>query len=353
MRVCYFGSYSQGSLRTVNNIKALRKAGVDVVECWDRSFLALRYPRLIRKLAKLHYDVMIIGWYGHSVLPLAKLIANKPIVLDAFIGLYETEVDDRKNVACNSLKAKFYYYADKVHFNFADLCISDTAQHIDYFCKQFNSRREKFRRVFVTTDDEFFYPGKSEETGPKFSVLFEGGYTPLHGIEHIIKAAKILENYSDITFELIGAGQTYAEIRHFCKQNKIKNISFQPWMDYYTELPKRIQMADLCLGIFSEGAKASRVIPTKAIDALATKKPLITGDSLAAREILKDAENCMLVPVADPEALAEAILTLKKDKKLRNKIAENGYTLFKNKLSLKATGEELKSILTNLIEENN
>jgi len=44
--------------------------------------------------------------------------------------------------------------------------------------------------------------------------------------------------------------------------------------------------------------------------------------------------------MANPEALAEAILTLKDDEKLRDKIAENGYRLFKEKLTPKAIGKE-------------
>ena len=350
MRVCYFGSYSRDSLRTVNNILSLRKAGVIVVECWDHSPLPLRYFNLIRKHAGLQYDLMIVGWYGHSVLPLAKIIAKKPIVLDALIGLYETEVIDRQNIKSTSWRAKFYHYLDKWHFILADVCLSDTDSHINYFCEQYNLKRSKFRRFFVTTNDEFYYPKDRAEGDGIFRVLFEGGYTPLHGIEYIIKAAKLLENNKDIIFELIGTGQTFEEIKSLCKRTNVRNVRFLPWMDYYRELPNYIGRADVCLGIFSKGLKASKVIPTKAVDTLALKKPLITGDSPAAREVFKDHENCVLVPMANPKALAEAILMLKKDEELRKKIADNGYKLFKERLSPEVVGKELKQNLLELIK---
>jgi glycosyltransferase involved in cell wall biosynthesis len=353
MRVCYFGAYDKNSLRNINNIKALRKVGVDVVECYDRtSPLFLRYSRLIKKHKHLNYDVMVIGWYGHSILPLARCIAKGPIVLDAFIGLYETEVLDRKNVSSKSWKAKLYYYLDKYHFHFADMYLSDTNCHIEYFHKEYKVKRDKFRTLYVTTDDEFYYPRKSNKDDTCFSVLFQGGFTPLHGVQYIVKAAKLLENQKDIKFELIGTGQTYESIKALCGRLKITNISFLPWMNYYTQLPNRIAAADICLGIFADNEKAKRVIPTKAVDALAMQKPLITGDSPAASEILVNMENSLLVPMANPEALADAIVTLKEDPTLRIKIAENGYRLFKEKLCTEVIGKDLKLILTEIVERS-
>ncbi len=65
-----------------------------------------------------------------------------------------------------------------------------------------------------------------------------------------------------------------------------KNIDFIPHWVPYEELPDYVSKADVCLGIFGDTEKAQRVIPTKAIDALALQKPLVTGDSQAARELL-------------------------------------------------------------------
>ncbi len=58
------------------------------------------------------------------------------------------------------------------------------------------------------------------------------------------------------------------------------------------------------------------------------KKPVITGDSPAAREVFSDKVNALLCEMGNPEALAEAILLLKEDRKLREDIAEAGFTLY-------------------------
>ena len=49
--------------------------------------------------------------------------------------------------------------------------------------------------------------------------------------------------------------------------------------------------------------------------------------------------------MANPEALAQSILLLRNDAKLRKKIARNGYALYKKKFTPNAIGKELKANL--------
>ena len=88
---------------------------------------------------------------------------------------------------------------------------------------------------------------------------------------------------------------------------------------------------DVCLGIFGRTEKASRVIPYKAYEALAMRKPLITGDSKASRELLVDGVHALLSPMSDPAALAERLLRLRDDPELRRAIAAAGHELFAHK----------------------
>ncbi len=49
------------------------------------------------------------------------------------------------------------------------------------------------------------------------------------------------------------------------------------------------------------------MIPNKVFQALACGTPVVTADTPAARELLRDGESALLVPPGDPEALADAI----------------------------------------------
>jgi len=155
----------------------------------------------------------------------------------------------------------------------------------------------------------------------------------------------LLQNQKDVLFKLIGSGRTFNLVKNLSERLRLKNVSFLTKWTPYQQLPNHIAKADLCLGIFGDTPKAKRVIPNKAFEALAMGKPLITGDSPATREALINMEDCILCEMANPKAIAESILVLKEDEKLRKKIAKNGYKLFRERFTPRVIGRELKGYL--------
>ena len=81
------------------------------------------------------------------------------------------------------------------------------------------------------------------------------------------------------------------------------------------------------LRIFGSTNKTKRVIPNKVYDYVSMRKPVITADTLAIRELFED-DELMLVKVADHLSLANAIMTLKDNRKLANDIAQKGIKNF-------------------------
>ncbi len=176
-----------------------------------------------------------------------------------------------------------------------------------------------------------------------FTVIHFGKYIPLHGMPFIIKAAKELEGY-DVSFQLIGSGDEFEASLKLSEDLGLKNVEFIKFLEY-KKLKVYIRNADVCLGIFGKTDKAGRVVPNKVYEAMAMKKPVITGDSPAAGEILRHKENAFLCKMGAPHAIAEAVLALKKDERLCRNIAEGGYATYKRFCSPSALGRELKSLL--------
>jgi glycosyltransferase involved in cell wall biosynthesis len=272
------------------------------------------------------------------------LKVSRILLFDPYISLYDTMVHDRKLIKATSWKAMYYFLLDKYSCELADICLLDTHADVKYFSETFKIPYRKFRRVFVGADDDIFHPIQTEQTGNNFVVFWYGTYIPLHGAEYIVKAAKILEKYQDIRFIMVGQGQTYPYVRKLAEMLRISNIEFVSWIRY-KDLPVHMSKADVCLGIFGETGKARRVIPNKVFQALAMEKPVITANTPAAREALTHLENVYLCDAANPKSIADGILTLKEDEKLRKKLAKNGYQLFKEKFSVKQIGKNVKEIL--------
>ena len=375
MKVCFFGTYERNYSSNRVIIKGLKKNGIDIIEChvslWEKyrhkhsNFLKLfsifklafglvfAYMRLCPIFFSKckNVDIFIVGYIGQlDVFFLKALLLfkkNKPkIFFVPLVSLYDTVIIDRKLSGKNNPFAKFLFHLDKSSFKMVDLVVFDTNEHINYISSLFDLDKSKFKRVWVGADENIFYPilnsatDKRSNRDNKFQVLFIGKYIPLHGIEYIIKAAKLLENEKDIKFKIVGSGQLDEKIMNLRKELNIRNIGFIKWIEYH-DLVNEINEADVILGIFGGTNKSLRVIPNKIFHAIACKKPVITGDSLAIRESFINKKNILLCENRSALSLSNAILKIKNDNKLRDKIAENGYILFKNNFSSEKIGEKL------------
>jgi len=343
--VLYFGIYDPEYSRNWVLINGLRQNGVEVIECRDDSPGLKKFLILFLKHWKLRksYDVMIVGFLGQMIMPFAKIVARKPIIFDAFLSLYDSNVFDRQVIKPKSFKAFYYWFLDWISMRLADIILFDTNQHIEYAMEKFGVRKEKLVRILVGAQDKIFYPRSIVKSDSNFLVGFYGTYIPLQGVEFIVKAAKEVESYKDIKFMLIGSGQEKQTILKLAQDLKIKNIDFVDFLSQ-DRLALEIAKTDVCLGIFGKTEKTQRVIPNKVYQCAAMKKPIITADTPAMRELFDD-KDVMMIRAANPKALADAILILKDNYERREELAENCFNKFIKYATPEVLGRELKKVL--------
>jgi glycosyltransferase involved in cell wall biosynthesis len=192
--------------------------------------------------------------------------------------------------------------------------------------------------------------GAATKTNAEFNVLFYGNYIPLHGIETIVRAAKLLESHQHIVWTLIGTGQQRPFIDRLTEELQVRSIRFVDWVPY-SDIPAYIARADVCLGIFGATEKAARVVPNKAYQALPAHRPLITGDTPAARAaLLRDGiEGAWLVPVGDANSLAQAVLELSQSPQKCATLAQGGVELYRRYYSSEIIGKQVAGIFTELV----
>lgn len=345
LTVCYFGTYTPEYSRNSILISGLKENGVDVVECCTTSRGFLKYIDLIIKHWKIRnkYDVMIVGFQGVQAMILANFLTRKTIIFDAFASLYDSMVVDRKSVKADSFVAKYYWWLDKISMALADIVLFDTNEHINYVSKEFGVKKQKFRRIFVGADTDIFYPIKKENNSKNFKVFFYGSFLPLHGIDYIVKTAKLLEKEKDVVFEIVGWGPEKKKILELFECLKPDNLVFTGGLNKDL-LRGKIAEADLCLGIFGETSKTKRVIPNKVYDCIAMRKPVITADTPAIRELFEE-DELVLVKTADHISLARAIMTLKNNPGSSDRIAQKGYQKFLKSSTPDILGRQLLEII--------
>ena len=150
-----------------------------------------------------------------------------------------------------------------------------------------------------------------------------------------------------LRFLLVGSGQTRAGIEVQAREWGLDHVEFRDWVAT-DELQGLIRSSDISLGIFGTSAKADRVVPHKVFDAAAAGAALVTADSTAARQLLTDRRNALLVPAGDEEALAGAIAELRGDPALRARLAEGALELAREQFGLEKIGLDTVAAMTHI-----
>ena len=374
MHVVYWGTYDVGRTRNRILLRGLRSNGVEVNECnsdvWagvrDKSDVVGRraglkitarllasYPGLIWRYSRVpRHDIVLVGYLGHLDLlviwPLAKLRRAK-IVWNAYISLYDTVVEDRRMFSRRSPLAWGLFVWEWLCCRAADLILTDTEANAAYFSSRYVIEPDRIATAQVGVEPEFFprAPNRKETFEPDqpTTVLFYGQMIPLHGIETILSAAE-LAGSERILWTLIGQGQDEEKVYAALDNHRLPKVTWVLWVPF-EDLIQWIQKADICLGIFGNSDKASRVIPNKVFEVLASGKPIVTMDSPGIRELLSpDMLGVKLVKAGDPQALYEGVVEL----------GEQRATLAQSELHVdvldrifpKAIGAELVNIMDGL-----
>jgi glycosyltransferase involved in cell wall biosynthesis len=338
VRVAYFGTWERGYPRNQQVIAALRSVDVGVMlvheEVWtgEHKFAIgpAVLPRLIVAEAKLAFrkipgDVnsLVVGYPGQFDIWPAKR-HRRPVVFNAMVSLFDTFVEDRQRFGRDSSAAWVLRAIDRDALRRADLVVADTEANAEYLADL--AGIEKPRVCYVGAEERLFRPAWRRPD--RFRALFVGKLIPLHGLDVILNAARRLPG---ISFRIIGSGQQESLLR-----DRPPNVEHVLWVPY-DRLPDEYARAGCALGIFGSSAKALRVIPNKAFQALAVGTPLITARTGGVLELLQSGRNCLLTE-RSPESLAAAIQLLHDDPALASRIGAEGRRTFEGEASERVLG---------------
>jgi glycosyltransferase involved in cell wall biosynthesis len=354
LRVLYFGTYERTYPRNAQVISALRSAGVEVVEHHEPVFEARRHNWAVRWSVALRlffaemrlrysnhdaFDIVMVGYPGHFDVPHAKRVArNRPLVFNPLISLHDTLVGDRSRFREGLFTARVLWVVDRRALRLPDLVVADTEANADFLAELGDLPRERVQVCLVGAEDRLFHAGWRPDE--PFRVLFVGKLIPLHGVETILEAARLAP---ELDVRVIGSGQLDGTM-----EDRPPNVEWIEWIEY-DDLPREYWSAGCALGIFGTSDKAQRVIPNKAYHALACGAPLITADTAAARELLRDGDSALLVPPGDPDALAEAMRRVAADPELARALSRSGREVYEAEASEEVLGARWRSLLEELV----
>jgi glycosyltransferase involved in cell wall biosynthesis len=212
------------------------------------------------------------------------------------------------------------------------------------------TRPDKVHTVFNWVDTASIRPGDrmnpfraSHGMHDEFVVLFAGTMGLAQGLSTVVDAARLLVNEPDLLFLLVGDGVDRGPLeRRAAGAANVRFLPMQPKETY----PQVLASADACLATLKPEV-ATPTVPSKIATIMAAGRPLLAslppGD---APRLIRDARAGIVVPAGDAEALANAVLTLKRDREAAKTMGIRGRSYAEKHLSRLACIRRLVEILT-------
>lgn len=162
-------------------------------------------------------------------------------------------------------------------------------------------------------------------------VMFPARILGDKGVHEFVEAARALKpNYPSVRFVLVGRTDPdnptdvgEAGIRAWEGEGIVE------WWGFSTDMAGTLAKAQVvCMPSYREG------LPRVLIEAAACGRPIVTADVPGCREIVRDGENGLLVPVRDGPATAQAIERLLTDPALRKRMGARGREIVEAEFSV-------------------
>ena len=217
----------------------------------------------------------------------------------------------------------------------AKLVLTDTEANADWMAQEFGIPRSRFQSMPLAIDEKHLLtiPPKRVTDKP-VRVLFVGTLIPLHGIETLVEAMRILIDEPEMEFRLIGDGQQGRLLEAMLSEYPPGKITWlRNWHDA-AMLAGEIAAADICLGVFGGDGKAARVLPFKIYMYLAAGRPVVSQKTFSCPKDVP-APPMIKTPTA-PESLAKAILNLAHNERERASLSKKSRQYYIEFLSNRA-----------------
>lgn len=153
-----------------------------------------------------------------------------------------------------------------------------------------------------------------------YVVAFFGRLWKVKGIEYLVKAIpSVVEKIPNVKFIIVGEGPQKESLVKLVKDLDISgHVMFHAPIDY-SKMPAYIRASDcVVLPSLMEG------LPVTALEAMACGVPVVATKVGGTPEVVKDGKNGFLLEPGRPKLIAEKLIKLLRNKKLRRRMGAAG-----------------------------
>jgi len=280
-----------------------------------RAFFRMR-ELLREKRYDIVHDVQCLGW---GLLPMRAY--GMPIVSTVHHPLsMDREADFLIDRGFWELATTVLFYPlsmQRIVINRLDRVVTSSMEGVDELEKAFGLKRDKISVVYNGLDVEVFSNG-GEKRGEN-TLLFVGNTEDYKkGTRYLLEALSLLPKKVKLTIVDEGPPKrlsAYELAKRFGVEDRVTFTG-------------KVSMAALvhlyCTATLVVVSSLHEGFGLPAAEGMACETPVVSTTSGALKEVMKHGETGLLVPPKDPRAMADAIMQLLSNKKLREKMGKAG-----------------------------
>ncbi|GAB4345913.1 MAG: glycosyltransferase [Candidatus Abyssubacteria bacterium] len=286
---------------------------------------------LERFVRKYRFDIVHAHLFGMILFgTFAVRLARIPIV---------GTIHDTHYIQGRSIRALAYWLVSSLGCRL--ITVSRDMQSI--VCRLTGLNQEKVTVIYNGVNIKGFH--ERESGNGRVAVASVGRLSPEKNFSTLLYAAKqAAEGIPECRFLIAGDGPQRDELWHLAKELGLgERVIFLGHTENVSQLLAESRV--FVLSSLTEGLSMS------VIEAMAAGAPVVVTDVGGNREIVVDGETGFLVPPRDPEALANKVCLLLRDKALAKQMGENGRKRVESLFSQERMVRDYEQLYLSLLEK--
>ncbi len=206
-----------------------------------------------------------------------------------------------------------------IHFRLIKHKILLNENQKEDFINHYHFHPENIHTSFLSVYDFLrYHQTDKENSSSRFNILFFGRISPYKGIKFLLDAfVEILSSHknSDMSLTIAGSGNFDFDIEEY---KNYPEITFLNDYIYPENLANLINQSSVVVCPYTDATQSGVVM-----SAFAFKKPVIATNVGGLPEMVEDGKTGIIIEPKNTEALANALLTVYKDRTLLEKMSDN------------------------------
>jgi len=273
--------------------------------------------------------------YGHGASSVLALRLADLKQMSVVFDIFETELPYLIMKGSTGIFAKLLKSLEKkmvqVANTYASLILVLTKTMKRYLMDRSGLTSASFEVLYDTIDPSIYQVNTDENHASNHKIIFMGDIYYRDGVDVLVEALSLVKkDVNDVELYITAGGPHLPAILNKAKKlDLLKNIRMTGWLPF----SQLISM----LPTFAIGVSPSRnmllnrmIIPRKVFEYMAAGVPTVASKLEAMNEIITHRESGMLVEPENPQALAQAIVTLLTDRVLSRRIKRGARKAIEN-----------------------